>query len=651
MLGKPHALRVLRICRCFKSRPRANGRRPTAATALNPPLAERLIFWFLSRRRRVEFLEPLLATAFRSPDVFAKRHTNLKPAMMAKFDEMSDVGPMYFERKDGAEELYELFLWLRSLADQVVQRHSTAEWLLLVRRTFLAPLDAVAMPPAWFVEAFLRRARMPTLNSRLVKRSFRVSPRTLEDVHDLLMTTTAMWHVGQGFRSVSKGSIVTIVDPITYFGVGVPVDQAVHAAISLFDARRARWHGTGLGNPLSSPGVYGRRFAAEGGEHRHGGALCSWFEHGSERDRDRYFLRWRTHYFPEFIDPDSVFGLGTGQSPNTRGLAAAGALWACWKDAGLHSMKFRVPNGTWNLWGLQEIRIGALRDGLREWAQLASRYDSEWDPDVALAELERSSSELEWIDADYALVCPFTEETVLVDLVGTSRALNEAHVRESGGDAANQWTSLFERQVQEVIDSTPWRPDGEFRELIGRTIRLDGRDLTDIDAVAERDGTLMLVDAKAWATPSTLEFGEFWAVRSRARTAEDASVAWQGKMETIRQNLHVLGMTSTPAIVGLVVAPEAPYVPAGPCTQEVVGGLLAVSSLAELEFCLGSGAGGDGCTHPEDYRPEVRRGWPGLLDLFRRMPNRMDLVHAQTLPTRFKDYIGRCRHQTYRPHA
>jgi hypothetical protein len=561
----------------------------------------------------------MLATAFRSPDAFAKRRTNLKLAVMAKFNEMSDVGPMYFGGQDGAEELYELFVWLRSLADQVVQRHSAAEWLLLVRRTFLAPFDAVAMPPSWFVEAFVHRSRFPTVRPGLIKRSFRVSPSTLEDMHDLLMTTTAMWHVGQGFRSVSKGAIVTIVDPYTFFGVGLPVDRAVQRAIAMFDARRGRWHGTGLGSPLSSSGVYGRRFAAKGGEHRHGGAACAWFEQGSNLDRQRYFLRWRTHYFPEFIDPDSVFGLGTGQKPSTRSLAAAGALWACWKDAGLQDAKHRLRSGTWSLWGIQEIRASVLSEGLREWAQLAQRYDPDWNPEQGLAELERSSSELKWIDADTALVCRFTTDTVLVDLIGASRALDEAHVRQSGGDAANQWTSLFERQVQEVIDGTPWKPRQEFRGLIGRTIRFEGQALTDIDAVAERDGVLLLIDAKAWAIPTTLEFGEFWAVRDRAKIAETAIVAWQHKMEILRQNPQILGLAETPTILGLVVAPEAPYVTAGPCTEEVTNGLLAVSSLAELEFCLSFSAEDSRGAMSVRNGQDVRRGWPGVWDLFKQV--------------------------------
>jgi hypothetical protein len=122
--------------------------------------------------------------------------------------------------------------------------------------------------------------------------------------------------------------------------------------------------------------------------------------------------------------------------------------------------------------------------------------------------------------------------------------------------------------------------------LIGRTIRYQGQALTDIDAIAQRDNVLILVDAKAWAIPSALEFGEFWAVQDRARIAEQATDSWQRKMEIVRQHRELLGLMETSTIVGVVVAPEAPYVREGPCTEEVGLGLLSVSSLAELDFCL-----------------------------------------------------------------
>ncbi len=428
------------------------------------------------------------------------------------------------------------------------------------------------------------------------------------------MTTTAMWYLGQSFRTVSKGIVISIIDPATFFGVGFPTDQTARAAIVLFDARRERWRVSSAGTPLSSVGVHGRKFAVEGGEHRHGEAIVGWFESGSEQDRDRYFLRWRTHHFPEFIDPDSVFGLSTGQRPSTRSLAASGAMWACWKDAGMPEMRDRFPKGSWSLWGVQEIRIDALQEGLREWSQIAERYDPDWTPELGLAELTKSSTDLNWVDADYALVCPFTPATVLVDLVGASRALDDGHVRPAGGADANEWTKLFETQVQDVIDGTPWRPSDEVRGLIGRTLRLHGNAITDIDAVAERDGTVLLIDAKAWASPATLEFGEFWAVNARRQTVEKAVSQWQQKMEIVRQNPHVLGLKTVPRVFGVVVAPEAPYVLPGACTEEVVAGLLAASSLPELEHCLSVGNGDEDSLSRDGERASTV-GWRGLLGI------------------------------------
>jgi hypothetical protein len=274
--------------------------------------------------------------------------------------------------------------------------------------------------------------------------------------------------------------------------------------------------------------------------------------------------------------------------------------------------------GPWISWGVQEIQVDALLRGLGERSQIAHKYDLEWVPETAFLELKRSSSELSWIDAEYALVGHFTEDTVLVDLLGASRALDEAHVRQAGGADANQWTALFERQVQEAIDGTSWRPMGESRGLIGRTLRFQGRDLTDLDAVGECNGVLLLVDAKAWATPATLDNGEFWAVRDRAAVAEEAVVAWQEKMDVIRQHPEVLGLSDTPpTIIGLVVAPEAPYVPFGPSTREVIAGLMAVSSLAELEYCLTIGSEGQHA-QPDSPHQSKTVDWRDMAEMARR---------------------------------
>lgn len=557
---------------------------------------ERLFFKYLSRRRRLEVLEPLVAENFRDLTVFIKRRTNITNVLISKYEELSLIGPMYFEGREGAEELYELFDWLRGVADQIVQRHSSADWLLLLRRAFMSPLNTTEMPPRWFLESFLRRSRRPPSGDRLVGRAFRASPRTLEDIHDVLMVTTAMWNVGQAFRTLSKGLVVTLGHPVIYVALAIPTDKAVVAAIGMYEARMTLWPNSTVGRPVRSVGVHGRRFAPEGGESKSGGAIGGWFEHGSEFDRSRTILSWRTHYFPEFIDPESVFGLGTGQQPALRSLAAAGVLWACWMDIGMPTMKKKIARGAWNLWGLHKIRISTLRSELERWSVVASQYSDSWDTNAAIAELGRTADELAWIDSGYSIVLPVDADHQLVDLVAACRALGEAHVRPPDGSGANAWTRVFEDQVQSVIDRSSWNPSDKVRQLIRRTIRVEGADLTDIDAVGSRDGELLLISVKAWTTPSNLAFGEFWAVNDRRKIVEKAVVDWGFNIDVIRRNPEILGIPIPQKIHGLVVTPDVPYVLGGPCTAEVVSGLLAVSTLAELDRCL----------NPDTYRSSAR---------------------------------------------
>jgi hypothetical protein len=446
--------------------------RPKAVRVSTFTAEERQFVKVLSRRRRLEVLEPLLAENFRDLTVFERRRTNIVSVLIAKYEEMTEIGPMFFHGKDGGEELYELFVWLRELADQVVQRHSAAEWLLLVRRCFLSPFDAEALPPQWFIEPFLRRSQTTEPRSRLNRRVLRGTPQLFEDLHDLLLVTTAMWNVGRAFRTLSKGLVVTLGNAVLFVGGAIPTDAKVASAIGLYEARMTQWPVSRLGRSLQGVGVQGRQFAPDGAQSQSGGAIAGWFELDLLHDAGRYFTRRRTHYFPEFIDPDSVFGLGTGQQPSLRSMAAAGALWAAWDNIGVRRFKRRSPVGDWNLWGVRVMRLDTLRQALRAWSQVATRYVGNWSEDGALEALTRTGNRQSWIDSDYPLVLPFGSDRVLVDLVGACRALGEAHERPTGGTEANEWTRLFEDQIQQVIDRSDWKPEGRHRDLIGKTVYL-----------------------------------------------------------------------------------------------------------------------------------------------------------------------------------
>src|ERR1035441_9256524 len=108
------------------------------------PFKLRVVGRLLSRRRRVDVLEFILCGNFRSQVVFLRRVTELSRTLLEKYDSLAVEGPMYFSGKEGAIELREIFEELRVLATRVVQRRSATEWLLLVRRAFIAPFAGVS---------------------------------------------------------------------------------------------------------------------------------------------------------------------------------------------------------------------------------------------------------------------------------------------------------------------------------------------------------------------------------------------------------------------------------------------------------------------------------------------------------------------------
>jgi len=174
----------------------------------------------------------------------------------------------------------------------------------------------------------------------------------------------------------------------------------------------------------------------------------------------------------------------------------------------------------------------------------------------------------------------------LVDLVGASHRLLETLVRPTGGAGVNFWSAQFEADVQAMINATTWKPIDDIRSLIGRKIsRPNGDLLTDLDAVAWRDGELILVSCKSMVFTTSHSRGDHNAMRELRRKSEAAITSWDTVVDTIRTNPALLPV-DIPAgtnITGLVVLPTIPYVvdrahlaPRGPLE---VPAILAVTEL------------------------------------------------------------------------
>jgi hypothetical protein len=154
---------------------------------------------------------------------------------------------------------------------------------------------------------------------------------------------------------------------------------------------------------------------------------------------------------------------------------------------------------------------------------------------------------------------------------------------EQGGSVANAWAFAFEREVQALIDSSSWQPSAQVRDLVGRTARLNGEPITDLDAIGENGGRLLLVSCMSVAGSDGYLRGDFNAVRN-LRTAVESKVAeWDDRLDQLRRapvgdNYDLAGYE----IVGAVVVPFRPFLLRPLLERASLDGLPVVVPVAEL---------------------------------------------------------------------
>jgi hypothetical protein len=160
-----------------------------------------------------------------------------------------------------------------------------------------------------------------------------------------------------------------------------------------------------------------------------------------------------------------------------------------------------------------------------------------------------------------------------------------------GGALVNARGSHFEQYVQETIDHTSWVPKPPPRELCRRTLRLNGRPITDVDALAVSGSTILLVSCKS--IPYTYEHdrGDYATVRNIRTHIEQADIEWQQRVDRLRRersgdNYNFKGYE----IYGVVCTPFAVFThrPQTRIMMERADRFLrATCSVSELQVFLG----------------------------------------------------------------
>lgn len=180
---------------------------------------------------------------------------------------------------------------------------------------------------------------------------------------------------------------------------------------------------------------------------------------------------------------------------------------------------------------------------------------------------------------------------IWVDLASATRRFLDLEGPANGGENANARSKMFELAVQSRIDDSEWKPSTERASLRGKTLRIRGKSITDIDALGELQDTLILVSCKSIAYRSELDAGTHRFVRNAASTVENAVLDWRSKVKYLRDNPRGdnFDFTGFKTIHGVVCTPDPVWVPIGDATEWHEFGVRAACSIAELSHRLVGG--------------------------------------------------------------
>jgi hypothetical protein len=475
---------------------------------------------------------------------------------------------------EGWESLEPVRMRLESWISEVASRRSPLEWSDILR---------------WFGHEYVRHypeqvmhiasvhantSRSPDRWLRFRTQAWLSGPSVLTDLDDLISLSVLLSNVGTVQRRIGKGQVLILGDQFKLDRI--ESDERIEKAITLYDLRQRFSIGNDAG---ASTGSMGSHIADTNSKD----IVIAWMDIRNHRllssTEEDEFLRKYDPVFPIGIDlqtlaPSRVFP----ESITKETGALVAVLQAAWRWLELRGANFRTKRGIWTQRGYLDCSRNWFIRELERHRSPIPGADIALDPQEIFDILRPSA---------LSVIYPVGSR-VVVDLLAASHSLGTTISRSEDGQNANVWASDFEVAVQRLIDGSRWRPPDALRPLIGRVIRSGRNAITDIDAVAVADKTLLLIDAKAYRLTSRVARGEYSATRTLRERIEADSQKWLNVITRLRQSPELLGVP-VPGdfrIDGIVVLPFIPYVSIGPATEPVLS-LLRASSVSELLVAVG----------------------------------------------------------------
>ena len=183
---------------------------------------------------------------------------------------------------------------------------------------------------------------------------------------------------------------------------------------------------------------------------------------------------------------------------------------------------------------------------------------------------------------------------IAVDVAMATQCLLSGWTGEARREQAfkNAVAGSFEALVNDLIGRAGKAPSGRLNDLVSRNLRFRGQVVTDLDAIAEVDGEVLLVSCKSVAATAEIRAGLHRQVENAGGRLAAAVGDWQAKLRLLEvnpvgDNYDLSGLS----FKGVVVTPTLQWAELGPAHSVAAvrsdGRTLAwVSSAGELERFL-----------------------------------------------------------------
>lgn len=122
------------------------------------------------------------------------------------------------------------------------------------------------------------------------------------------------------------------------------------------------------------------------------------------------------------------------------------------------------------------------------------------------------------------------EQRIIVDHANVKdRLIKMLRFPSLGGETGHKRGIHFEDAIQSYIDASHWKPSDKLKAMrqVHLIRQLDGKQITDIDAIGESGDTLLIISCKAIISTIGQDIGEYFALKNARIRLDQAVLKWQ----------------------------------------------------------------------------------------------------------------------------